>query len=93
MMALYLVIFILASQRREHDLAQRRELLALELAVRTEQKAAKMIELLEEFRRDSPEIQDRLDEEAEQLSVQSDPCSVASAISDTSPQVASPNRA
>lgn len=93
MMALYLVIFILASQRREDDLAQRRELLALELAVRTEQKAAKMIELLEEFRRDSPEIQDRLDEEAEQLSVPSDPGSVAIAISDTGPQTTSPRKA
>jgi uncharacterized membrane protein len=86
MVALYLVIFILASQKREDDLAQRRELLALELAVRTEQKAAKMIELLEEFRRDSPQINDRVDEEAQHLSVPADPSSVASAISAAGPQ-------
>ena len=90
MVALYLVIFILASQKREDDLAQRRELLALELAVRTEQKAAKMIELLEEFRRDSPQIDDRVDEEADQLSIPADPSSVANAISESGSQSVSP---
>jgi uncharacterized membrane protein len=85
LMALYLLIFILASQRREDALAQRRELLALELAIRTEQKTAKVIELLEEFRRDSPQIDDRVDKEAEQMAVPADPSSVAGAISATGP--------
>lgn len=79
--ALYLVIFILASQRHENALAERRELLALEIAVLSEQKNAKIIQLLEEFRRDSPQLFNRVDLEAEKMSVPADPTTVAAAIS------------
>jgi uncharacterized membrane protein len=81
--SLYLVIFILVRQRREEALAGRRELMALELALLSEQKTAKVIELLEEFRRDSPNLIDRVDPEADRMSVPSNPTSVATAISDT----------
>jgi len=54
----------------------------LELAILSEQKTAKVIQLLEEFRRDSPQIHDRVDEEAEKLGQPSNPQSVLDAIKD-----------
>ena len=42
-------------------LGQRRELLILELAILSEQKTAKVIQLLEEVRRDNPLIHDRVE--------------------------------
>ena len=76
LVSLYLVILVLASQRREDELEQRRELLSLELAILSEQKTAKIIQLLEEFRRDSPHVPDRVDGEAERMSRPSDPQAV-----------------
>jgi uncharacterized membrane protein len=82
-LALYLTILILITQRREDELTQHREQLTLELAIRGEQKNAKIIQLLEELRRDNPLIHDRVDTEAEALSVPADPQAVLDAIMDT----------
>jgi uncharacterized membrane protein len=65
LVSLYMVVLILATQRREDQLGRRRELLILELAILSEQKTAKVIELLEEVRRDDPLIHNRVDQEAE----------------------------
>jgi uncharacterized membrane protein len=46
--SLYMVMLILATQRREDQLTQRREQLTLQLAILVEQKTAKIIQLLEE---------------------------------------------
>jgi len=78
-----MVVLILATQRREDQLAQHRELLILELAILGEQKAAKVIQLLEESRRDNPLIRDRLDREAETMAQPADPKSVLDAIKET----------
>ena len=43
-------------------------MLILELAILSEQKIAKVIQLLEELRRDNPNIHDRRDPEAETMS-------------------------
>jgi len=56
LMSLYMVILILATQQREYQLAKLREQLTLELAILSEQKTAKVIQLLEESRRDNPLI-------------------------------------
>jgi uncharacterized membrane protein len=77
--SLYFVVFVLITQRREQQFAGRQALLALEMAMLNEQKAAKIIELLEEFRRDSP-IRDRSDARADAMSVPADPRSVLDAI-------------
>ncbi len=63
-MALYVTVLILATQRREDQLAGYREQLTLELAIVGEQKSAKIIALLEEMRRDDPALRNRVDEEA-----------------------------
>ena len=47
--SLYLVILVLASQRREDELEQRRDLLSLELAILGEQKTAKIISCSRSF--------------------------------------------
>ena len=83
LVSLYMVVLILATQRREDQLAHHRELLILELAILSEQKTAKVIELLEESRRDSPLIRDRVDQEANAMAQPSDPQSVLDAIKET----------
>jgi uncharacterized membrane protein len=82
-LSLYIVVLILATQRREYQLAQLREQLTLELAILSEQKAAKVIQLLEESRRDNPLIRNRVDQEAEAMAQPADPQSVLDAIKDT----------
>jgi uncharacterized membrane protein len=46
----------------------------------SEQKTAKVIELLEEFRRDNPLVRDRVDQEADAMAQPSDPQRVLDAI-------------
>jgi uncharacterized membrane protein len=81
--SLYMVVLILATQRREDQLAQLREQLNLELAILSEQKTAKVIQLLEESRRDNPLIPNRVDQEAEAMAQPADPQSVLEAIKET----------
>jgi len=83
LVSLYLVVLILTTQRRDDRLAQRRELLGLELAILSEQKIAKVIALLEEMRRDSPQIHNRVDEEADSMAQPADPQSVIEATKET----------
>jgi uncharacterized membrane protein len=80
LVSLYVAALILATQRRDDQLAQHRELLILELAVLSEQKTAKVIQLLEEFRRDNPLIRNRVDQEAEVMAQPAHPQSVLDAI-------------
>ena len=81
--AFYMTTLILTTQRREDQLASHREQLTLELAILSEQKAAKIIELLEELRRDAPDIRDRVDPKAEAMSTPADPQAVLDAIKET----------
>ena len=81
--SLYFVVMILTTQRRGDSLSRRRELLNLELAILNEQKTAKIVALLEELRRDSPAIHDRVDEQAEVMARPADPRSVIEAIHET----------
>jgi len=78
--ALYMTILIVSTQRHDDELAAYRERLMLELVILSEQKTAKVIELLEELRRDDPHIHDRLDQEADALSVPAEPQAVLDAI-------------
>jgi uncharacterized membrane protein len=83
--ALYMTILILTTQRREDQLASLREQLTLELAILSEQKSAKIIALLEELRRDDPNITDRSDTHADELSKVADPTAVVDALRQTNP--------
>ena len=76
-------ILILSTQRRADQLAELREQMTLELASVTERKVAKVIELIEELRRDSPTLKNRNDQEARQMSVRTSPGEVLIAIKDS----------
>lgn len=81
--SLYMVILIFATQRREDQLAQLREQLTLELALLSEQKAAKVIQLIEELRRDIPIVHNRVDQQADAMARPADPERVLDAIKET----------
>lgn len=81
--SLLMVIVVLGSQRHDDQLARRRELLTLELAMLNERKTAKVIELLEEGRRDNPLIRDRIDAQADDMAQPADPHSVLDAINES----------
>ena len=78
--SIVLVVLILATQRREEELAQHRDQLTLGLAILAEQRMAKAIQLLEAFRGDDPLVRDRVDEEAAALANPADPYVVLHAI-------------
>jgi uncharacterized membrane protein len=82
-LSLVMGILILSTQRRADQLAELREQMTLELASVTERKVAKVIELIEELRRDSPTLKNRTDHEAKQMSVRTSPGEVLTAIKDS----------
>jgi len=81
--ALFVATLILTTQRREEQLSSQRDQLLLELAILNDQKSSKIIELLEELRRDQPTIADRIDKEANTMSTPSDRHSVMDAIKES----------
>lgn len=81
--ALYITVLILITAQREKEIGEHREQLTLELAILSEQKSAKIIQLIEEARRDNPLIGNRHDPEAAELAVPADPEAVLDAIKDT----------
>jgi uncharacterized membrane protein len=86
----YMVLLILVTQRREDKLALHREQLILELVISSEQKTAKVIRLLEEFRRDDPSIEDRVDPEADDMAKPTDPSTVLEEIREVHAELSPP---
>ena len=72
-------MLILVAQKHEDELNAHRDTLTLELAILSDQKIAKVIQLLEELRRDTPQVQDRVDPEADQMAQHADAQSVLAA--------------
>jgi uncharacterized membrane protein len=79
-LAFLFTILILATQRRADALAAHREQLILQLAFVSEQKTAKIVALLEELRRDSPQVRDRVDQVADEMTESVDPRAVSEAL-------------
>lgn len=71
---------ILMTQRREDQLSSHRMQHVLELIISTDQKCSKVIELLEESRRDNPTMANRVDDQAAAMSEPSDALAVLKAI-------------
>jgi len=86
MMAVLVAVLILASQSRADRLANLREQMTLEATLMSEKKVRKIIDLLEELRRDSPQVRDRPDPEATQMSAKDDPHQVLNAIEESADQ-------
>ena len=74
------VMLVLVAQKHEDELNAHRDTLTLELAILSEHKIAKVIQLLEELRRDSPHVQDRDDPQAEEMAEPADAGSVLAAV-------------
>jgi uncharacterized membrane protein len=66
-------LLILTTQRHDEDVARRRDQLTLHMAVLTEKKIAKVIDLLEEQRRDNPALPSREDPQAEEMAEPASP--------------------
>ena len=78
--ALLVAVLILVTQRREDQLAERRGQLTLELAILADKKSAKIIALLEELRRDHPQVSNRLDPVSAEMATPTDVPSILAAI-------------
>jgi uncharacterized membrane protein len=78
--ALVSTTVILIAQNRLTRIEQQHTHIALQINLLTEQKVAKIINLLEELRRDLPMVKDRYDAQAASLSKQTDAMQVLTAI-------------
>ena len=78
--ALLTATVVLSKQNRLAKLAEQREHLDLKVTLLTEQKAAKLIDLMEELRRDLPNVKNRHDPEAAALQQSMNPDLVLAAL-------------
>ncbi len=78
--ALLTATMVLITQNRQAKLIERRMHLDLQVNLLTEQKTAKLVELLEELRRDLPNVRDRHDSEAEVMRHAAEPLEVIAAL-------------
>jgi uncharacterized membrane protein len=67
-----IAVFILITENRQGDHADQRAKVTLQIALINEQKTAKIIELLEQQRKDSPHLPDREDKEANRMAEATD---------------------
>jgi uncharacterized membrane protein len=82
--ALLTATVVLTKQNRLAKLEEQRAHLDLKVTLLTEQKAAKLIDLLEELRRDLPNVRDRHDPEAAALQQSMNPDLVLAALDERS---------
>ena len=82
--ALLITTVVLTRQNRIAKLAEQREHLDLKVTLLTEQKAAKLIDLMEELRRDLPNVKNRHDSEAAALQQAMSPDMVLAALGEGS---------
>lgn len=82
--ALYMTILIFSTQQRDEKIGAHRERLTLQLAMINEQKSAKIIQLLEDLRRDSPFVRNRVDAKADAMATPADAHAVSEAIKNIS---------
>ncbi len=80
--ALFTTIVVLIKQNRLAKMEDRRAHLELQVNLLTEQKVTKIINLIEELRRDLPMIRNRHDAEATAFQLPTDPESVLAVLDD-----------
>lgn len=83
--ALLMTILILTTENRMSEIDEQRSRLHLQISMLAERKAAKVIQLIEELRRDLPSVANRLDPEAEALTLPADPHAVAEELERRTP--------
>jgi uncharacterized membrane protein len=81
--SLLVTTMVLTTQNRQTRQNEQRSQLDLQVNLLSEQKIAKIIDLLEELRRDMPTVRDRVDPLAEAMMEAVDPHAVISALEDS----------
>jgi uncharacterized membrane protein len=81
--ALLMATTVLATQNRQRKISDERAQLDLQVNLLSEQKLAKVIALLEELRRDMPNVKNRSDPLAEAMTQAVDPHAVVTALQET----------
>ena len=81
--ALFVTIMILTTQNRQGKHAEQRAHLDLQVNLMAEQKIAKLIDLVEELRRDLPNVRNRVDHVAAAMTEAVDPHAVFSVLEET----------
>ncbi len=81
--ALLMTVVVLATQNRQARFAEQRRHLDLQITLLTERKVSKIIELLEELRRDMPQVKNHFDPEAEAMQEPVDPHTALTALNET----------
>ena len=81
--ALIMTVVVLTTQNRQAKMTEQRRHLDLQITLLTERKVSKVIELIEELRRDLPSVMNRLDPEAEVMQEPIDPHTALSALNQT----------
>jgi uncharacterized membrane protein len=80
--ALLMTILIVTTQNRQNQHDTRRDQLDLQINLLTERRVAKVIEMLESIRRDSPGVPNRDDPEATELREVTDPNAVVRSLNE-----------
>ena len=84
LLALVMTSVVVITQNRQGKVAERNAHVDLQVNLLVDQKAAKIIQLLEEIRSESPTLKNRRDSEAEELQIAFDPGHVATIIAEKS---------
>ncbi len=81
--ALLMTVFILVTQNRQEKFSEQRRHLDLQITLLTERKVSKIIELLEDLRRDLPSVKNRVDAEADAMQEPVDPHTALTSLNET----------
>jgi uncharacterized membrane protein len=81
--ALSMATVVLSTQERQMRAAERLSRLELQINLLSERRIAKAISLLEELRRDLPDVRNRADSEARSLTLPTDPQVVSAALEES----------
>jgi uncharacterized membrane protein len=81
--ALLVTTNVLITQNRQQKMADQRRHLDLEIALMTDRKVSKLIELVQTLRTDMPQVKNRYDAEAEAMEEETDPNKVLNALEQT----------
>jgi uncharacterized membrane protein len=81
--ALVMTVVVLTTQNRQGKLSEQRRHLDLQITLLTERKVSKVIEQLEDLRRDLPSVKNRIDPEAEVMKEPVDPHMALTALNKT----------
>lgn len=81
--ALLMTVVVLTTQNRQARMTDQRRHLDLQITLLTERKVSKVIELLEELRRDIPSVTNRHDREAAAMQEPIDPHSALASLNQT----------